>query len=163
MSLLMRLVLSIATVVVVLGAALTVSGAASAAPARQTCSLSRAVVEDTSFLFHSTLLRVRLQASWCWNGKAVTRMKASCEIEKIDRVTISVDRCQPQSSPLTWRGNPSGAAYAQVSVNYSNCIFRYGCWQSAVLNIERWFYADGIIAKKPRHGQGSRQCIDCKI
>lgn len=155
MSLLIRLVLAVAVVTGVLGMALVVSGSASAASAQQTCSLSRAVVEDTSFLFHSTLLRVRLQASWCWDGKAVTRMKASCEIEKIDRVTISVDRCQPQTSPLSWRGNPNGAAYAQVSVNYSNCIFRYGCWQSAVLNIERWFYADGIIAKNPRHGQGA--------
>lgn len=155
MSLLVRLTLAILLVVGVLGAALAVAGSASAAPTQQTCSLSRVVAEDTSFLFHSILLRIRLQASWCWNGRAVTRMKASCEIEKIDRVTISVDRCQPQSSPLSWRGNPTGAYYAQVSVNYSNCLFRYGCWQSAVLNLERWFYADGIITKTPRHGQGA--------
>jgi hypothetical protein len=146
-----RSVLMVVLVVAIIAS--TVGVASAASPDKPiTCRVTRVVKEARSFAFHSILLRVRLQASWCYDGERVNRMKVSCEIEAISRTTINADRCQPQSSPISWKGQPNGGAYAQVSVNFSNCIFRYACWQWAVMNVERWFYADGAVLQDPRGG-----------
>lgn len=130
--------------------ALTVAtGTASATPAsnqnKKVCKTSSFTREVKSFAFKSLLLRARMTVSWCWNGEAVTQMEVVCKIDKFDRVTITVSACQAQWAHQPWRGNRRGSAYAIVSVHFSNCVFKYGCWQSAVLHIERKFLSTGQI------------------
>ncbi len=116
---------------------------------RQTCQVFRVVEEDSSAVFHSLLLRLRMQVSWCWNGETV-KVSVTCKVEKLDRMTITIDSCQAQSNSAAWRGKQRGAYYAQATVNYSNCVLKFGCWASAQMDIERWLYADGSITKTPR-------------
>lgn len=125
------------------------AGKATAAPVKnkETCRVSSFTHEVKSFAFKSLLIRARMTTSWCYDGKQVTEMQVVCKIENIDRVTINVETCQAQSAFQPWRGNRRGASYAIVSVHFSNCVFKYGCWQSSVLNIERKFYANGTIAE----------------
>jgi hypothetical protein len=120
---------------------------------RETCQILKFVKEERSFLFHSLLIRVRMQVSWCRNGQFIKRYGVTCRVEKFDQVTITVDRCQVQTNRFAWR-NPVGGMFAQVTVNYSNCVLKYGCWQNAIMAIERWFYADGMVSEGPRGGDG---------
>lgn len=120
--------------------------------AKETCRVAEATDTIKSFAFRTVLLKTKMSVSWCHNGNKITRASVTCLIEQIDRVTISIDRCQPQGSFISWQGDPRGGFYAQTSVNFSNCVFKYGCWQSGVQRIIRWFYADGTITKAPRDG-----------
>jgi len=145
-----RLLASAALVAVFVSLASTASAVASGtSQQRKTCQVFRVVEEDSSAVFHSLLLRLRMQVSWCYDGKTV-KVSVTCKVEKFDRMTITIDSCQAQGNPVAWRGKENGAYYAQVSVNYSNCVLKFGCWASAQMEFERWMYADGSINKTPR-------------
>ena len=114
------------------------------------CRVSVITKEAKSFVFHSVLVRLRMKTSWCFDGQQVTRAEVVCKIEKFDRITISVDRCQPQRSFESWRGRAKGSVYALTSLNYSNCIIikSIGCVQSATMNIEATYYGDGSVKEE---------------
>ncbi len=122
---------------------------AQAAKDRKTCSVFKAVNEDKSAVFKTTLVRLQMQVSWCRDGKVVS-VGVTCKVEKFDRITITIDSCQAQGNFVPWQGNPKGAYYAQATINYSNCVLKFGCWASAQMDIVRWLYADGSILKSPR-------------
>lgn len=118
--------------------------------ASQSCRQSIFKRSAKSILARSTLLRVSMTVTWCFNGRRVTKAQVTCKIDEFDRVTIQVDSCQTQGRTVPWNGYDDGGFYAQTSSAFSNCVFRYGCWQSAIMNIERWLYADGIVSRSSR-------------
>ncbi len=132
--------------------AVTVCGTSSAMAqtARPKCQVNRFEATSKSFAFRSVLLKLSMTLSWCYNGKKVTSGTVTCKIEDFDRITIVVEDCQVQTSPQSWGKSPSGALYALVYVRYTNCILKFGCWQSDVKALERWAYGDGIIIDTPR-------------
>lgn len=123
------------------------TGKAEASPVKnkETCRASSFTEDVRSFAFKSLILRARMTASWCYDGQRVTKMEVVCKVVDFDRVTIAVDSCSAQYAFISWRGVRNGSAYAIVAVHYANCVFKYGCWQSAVLNIERRFFANGHL------------------
>ena len=145
------LVIAVLAVMIILST-VGLASAGTTTTRNETCRLDRVVKENRSFVFHSLLIRLRMQVAWCYDGTKVTSSEVTCEIEKFDRVTITVESCQAQQSSIAWKGRPKGGFYAQASVNYSNCVLKFGCWQGAVLNVERWLYADGAVTTTPRQG-----------
>jgi hypothetical protein len=125
-------------------------GSAGTTAQLQNCRQSTFKKSVKSVVFRTTLLRMSLGVTWCQNGRRVTHAHVTCSIDDMDPVTIQADSCQPQGRPVPWNGRVDGGFYASASVGFSNCVFRYGCWQSAVMNIERWLYADGGVSGSPR-------------
>ena len=144
-----KLVVSSCAVLVLLAISLPAASANTSAQ-MQNCRQSTFKKSVKSVVFRSTLLRLSMGVTWCHNGARVTHAQVTCRIEDFDEVTIHVESCETQGRSVPWNGRVDGGFYAASSVSFSNCVLRYGCWQSAILDIDRWLYGDGGISRSSR-------------
>jgi hypothetical protein len=115
-----------------------------------TCRITKTAKKHVSAVFRTTLIRVVMTVHWCHNNTRVTRAHVTCQITDLDPVTIDPDDCQAQGHPVGWRNQPDGGFYAAVSVQYDNCAIGFGFCAHRVLNLERYYYADGGYGAGPR-------------
>jgi len=112
------------------------------------CDTQEVVKTAKSFLFHNVLYKFHMKVNWCWDYPKITKFDATCFVSDTDSVTIKANDCSLQGYYYTWRGSPKGGRYEMASAKFSNCVFKYGCWQEVVNNLEIWVNGNGAYTKK---------------